>query len=156
MLTNLTPTAAELLTTWQNTLPGLAEAKAAVAAERAARDALVAHVFKDDAPGTHNFVLPKGWTLKYVRSIEYKMDKTPADPNVPTGPTKTDAMLDKLEALGNDGAFIAERIVKFTPELSVTEYKKLTPEQKAIVDGVVTSKDSAPELKLVPPADTGK
>lgn len=152
MLKSLTPTASTLLTTWQDARIAAKQATPIIVAERVARAELVAHVFSDAPVGTNNFALPEQWTLKYVRSLDYKLDNTPVDPNDPSGTTRTELMLDKLAALGNDGQFIAERVVKWKPELSVSEYKKLTPEQRAIVDTVLTTSDASPEVTLIPPA----
>ncbi len=149
MLKTLTPTATELITAWQ---AKKADAAVAVAAERDARAAAVAHIFADAPVGTSTLELTDGFKLKYVRSLNYTLDKTPVDENDPTGDTKLDVALEKLAHTGNDGAFVAERVVKWTPELSVGEYKKLTPAQRAVIDAVITTKDASPELKIEGPA----
>lgn len=90
---------------------------------------------------THNQPLGKGYILKGKRDIRYKVDANLAD-----------AALDELTALGNEGPFVAERIIKWTPELSVSEYKKLTPAQKAIIDKVVTTTPGLPTLEIKEPS----
>lgn len=151
MLNSLTPAAAQLIREWQQRKADADAAKMAIAAERVARDAVVAHIFKDDPVGTANFPLTDGWLLKYCRTLDYKFDTTPVDDADPTGTTKLDAALDAIEAASNEGKFLVERLVKWTPELRVSEYNKLPPYAKAIIDGVLTTKDKAPELSLVPP-----
>lgn len=90
---------------------------------------------------THNQPLGNGYFLKGKRDIRYKVDANAAD-----------AALDELTALGNEGPFVAERIIKWTPELSVSEYKKLTPAQKAIIDKVVTTTPGLPTLEIKEPS----
>lgn len=151
MLKTLTDTATALIVEWQAKKAAAVEAAKAIAEERSARDAVVAHIFEGDIPGTHNYELTDGFKIKATLSLDYKLDVSLADPEDPSKGTKTEAMLDRLEKLGNDGAFIAERVVKFKPELVISEYKKLTAAQKEIVDSVLTIKDAAPSLEMVAP-----
>jgi|WetSurMetagenome_2_1015567.scaffolds.fasta_scaffold103746_2 hypothetical protein len=146
MLKNLTPTAAELIRNWDAKAKA---AKAAVAEERDARAAVVAHVFDGADYGTNNFDLGNGYTLKYVRSINYTLDTKDVDPN--TGASNTDRALDNIRALGNDGQFIADRLVKWKPELSVSEYKLLPNTHKKIIDTVITTKDASPSIEITGP-----
>lgn len=150
MIKELTPEIVALIQDWD---AKKAAAVAAVLAEKVARGNVVLAVFGADAPiGTNNFELGNGYKLKYVRSLNYNLDRTPVDPNDLEKGTKLDEALDKLEASGNDGKFIVERLVKWSPELSVGEYKKLTPANKTIIDAVVTTKDASPDVKIEAPA----
>ena len=90
--------------------------------------------------GTENIELGAGFKLKG----EFKLNHTLNNKD-----DAVDKMLSKLEKSREEGKFIAERLVKFKPELSVTEYKNLTPKLKAIVDTVVTVKSSMPTITLV-------
>lgn len=147
MLKTLTPAAAILIKDWES---AKANAAAAVIAERAARAAVVDHVFGEDAVyGTNNFELGNGYKLKYVRSLNYTLDKGDLDPN--TGENNTDRALSAMRSTGNDGAFIADRLVKWTPELSISEYKTLSDTHKKIINTVITTKDASPELKIEGP-----
>lgn len=147
MLKSLTPTATALIQKWQADKLALTSA---VIAEKASRAAVVEHVFGTDAPmGTNNFDLGEGFTLKYVRSTNYKLDKGDVDPN--TGFNNTDRALDLIRKTGNDGAFIADRLVKWTPELSVTEYKGLSDTHRKIINTVITTSDASPELTIATP-----
>jgi mRNA-degrading endonuclease HigB of HigAB toxin-antitoxin module len=116
----------------------------AKAAEMTAREEVVS-AFPFDADkleGTQNIDLANGWKLKVVKKLNYKLDKTD---------DKTDKALEKIEKLGAEGVFIAERLVKWTPELSVSEYRKLDKKFKDIIDGVLTTTPGAPSLELIDP-----
>lgn len=109
---------------------------AAKAAEMEMRKAIVDAEFDVAHVGTQNVELGNGWKLKAVVKESYKLDKD-AD--------KVEDMLDKLED------WQADRLVKWTPTLSVSEYKKLDAEDKAKVDAVLTVSPSSPTLELVAP-----
>lgn len=94
--------------------------------------------------GTHYVPLSNGYRLKGEHGWNYTLNG------------KDDAVavhqaLDKLEKIGDDGKFIAERVVKWKPDLSVSEYKKLRPEHKSIIDTVLTTKPASPALSIVAP-----
>lgn len=89
----------------------------------------------------HTQPLGKGYKLKGKRPVNYKLEKGEA----------LDLALDELEKCGNEGPFLAERIVKFEPKLSVSEYKKLSGQQRAIIDKVLTTTPGLPEIELVEP-----
>lgn len=108
----------------------------AKAAEMEMRKAIVGAEFDVSRIGTQNVELGNGWKLKAVVKESYKLDSD-AD--------KVEDMLDKLED------WQADRLVKWTPTLSVSEYKKLDAEDKAKVDAVLTVSPSSPTLELVAP-----
>lgn len=86
--------------------------------------------------GTQNVDLGNGWKLKAVIKESYKLD------------TDADKVEDALDALED---WQADRLVKWTPTMSVSEYKKLDPEAKAAIDAVLTVSMASPTLSLVPP-----
>lgn len=86
--------------------------------------------------GTQNVELGNGWKLKAVIKDTYKLD---------TDMDKIDAALDKLEN------WQAERLVNFTATLLKGEYDKLSDEQRAAFNTVVTISRASPTLTLVPP-----
>lgn len=110
--------------------------EAAKSAEMEMRKAIVAEVFDAEQPGTQNAELGNGWKLKAVVKVNYNVDKD-AD--------KVDAVLDKLED------WQADRLIKWSPTLSVTEYKNLSDADRAVVDTIVTTSFASPTLELVPP-----
>lgn len=76
--------------------------------------------------GVENVDIGGGFDLKMEHKLNYKLDRDHID----------DA-LNAIEKLAN-GELLAERLVKFTPELAVGEYKKLPAEAKTIIDRVIT------------------
>ena len=128
---------------WEESVKALAAAKEAEAALR--REAL-AEAFQFDPEalreGTENFELGNGYKLKAV----FKISRNLNNEN-----DAVDKVLSKIEKAGAEGQFIAERLVKWKPELSVSEYKKLPEKFKKLFDEVVTSKEAMPSLELVAP-----
>lgn len=117
------------------------------ALEAEARKLCVADYFKEPTEGTNNYDLGNGWTLKGVVKNNYRLAAN----------DKVDDALDKIEKLGERGKFIAERIFRYKPDLSLTEYKGLdltNPTDaavKAIVDEVLTIQPGMPSLEIVAP-----
>lgn len=131
------------------------EWQAAVQAAAAAKDnemelrLIVANLgFKfdknEERKGTENIELGDGYKLKAVFAMRASVNNKD---------DAADKMLTKLEKTGPEGKFIADRIVKWKPELSLTEYNQLDKKFKAIVDEVVTFTVATPALELVVPKD---
>ena len=59
-----------------------------------------------------------------------------------------DEALTKIEAIDNAGKFIAERLVTFTPKLSLSEYRKLEPKYKRAIDEVLTITPGLPAVEI--------
>lgn len=128
---------------WEAAVKALAAAKDAEAALR--KEVLTeAFAFDPEAlrEGTENFELGNGYKLKAVFKISRNLNNENE---------AVDKVLAKIEKTGPEGVFIAERLVKWKPELSVTEYKKLPEKFKKLFDEVVTSKEAMPSLELVAP-----
>lgn len=117
-------------------------AKAAVARERELRTEVFNKLFPQAKVGTNNLELGMGYKLKAVNKINYNM----------AGNDAVDAALEEMAKLGNEGSFIADRVVGWTPKLMLKEYKELAPEYKAIIDKVVTTSPGLPTLEVVEPA----
>ena len=128
---------------WEAAVKALAAAKDA---EAALRKEVLAEAFAFDPEalreGTENFELRNGYKLKAVFKISRNLNNENE---------AVDKVLSKIEKTGPEGAFIAERLVKWKPELSVSEYKKLPEKFKKLFDEVVTSKEAMPSLELVAP-----
>ena len=128
---------------WEQAVKALAAAKDA---EAALRKEVLAEAFAFDPEalreGTENFELGNGYKLKAVFKISRNLNNENE---------AVDKVLSKIEKTGPEGVFIAERLVKWKPELSVTEYKKLPEKFKKLFDEVVTSKEAIPSLELVAP-----
>ena len=128
---------------WEAAVKALAAAKDA---EAALRREVLAEAFQFDPEalreGTENFELGNGYKLKDV----FKISRNLNNEN-----DAVDKVLSKIEKAGAEGQFVAERLVKWKPELSVSEYKKLPEKFKKMIDEVVTSKEATPSLELVAP-----
>ena len=128
---------------WEAAVKALAAAKDA---EAALRKEVLAEAFAFDPEalreGTENVELGAGYKLKAVFKISRNLNNENE---------AVDKVLSKIEKTGPEGAFIAERLVKWKPELSVSEYKKLPEKFKKLFDEVVTSKEAMPSLELVEP-----
>jgi hypothetical protein len=113
------------------------------------RKAAVSIYFPTGSEGTQNYDLGNGYKLKVVKKLNYKF----------AGNELVDKALDAIAKLGNDGEgkFIAERLVKFDPRLSATEYKALDPKIPAhkkikdAIDAVLTITEGTPSLEVVAP-----
>ena len=128
---------------WEQAVKTLAAAKDS---EAALRKEVLAEAFSFNPEalreGTENFELGNGYKLKAV----FKISRNLNNEN-----DAVDKVLSKIEKAGAEGQFIAERLVKWKPELSVSEYKKLPEKFKKMIDEVVTSKEAMPSLELVAP-----
>lgn len=149
MTTNIapkpTPEQLQKLAQWDAAKTALAAAKET---EMNLRKECAALIFPDAAVGTNRVELPEGYSLKMVRKVNYKLD---ADNE------KVDSVQDKVAAMGNEGAFLAPRLFKWTVELSVSEYKKLDPANpthakiKKTLDAIITTEDGAPTMEVEAP-----
>ncbi len=128
-----------ILAKWEAAEKALARAKEA---ELALRNQVVEAFYpshKDE--GTENVLLGNGYKLKAV----FKMNRRLA------GVDDVNTALEKIEALGPEGRFIAERIVRWKPELSKTEYDKADLKYQKIINTVLTISPATPALEIVEP-----
>jgi hypothetical protein len=97
--------------------------------------------------GMNTVALGNGYELKAEHNFNYKLGEK----------AEVEAALDEIEACGTEGKFIAERLVKWKAEPSVTEYRKLDTESanhrqiKTIIDRVLTIKPGTPALEIKAP-----
>lgn len=139
-----------LLTAWENSKAALERAKAA---EMDLRKQIVAFSFDPNKKsGTERIDLANGYELKSVKKLNYGFIKTNDGKKV--NKLAIDAALTTIEKLDPAGALIAERLVKWDPTLSLTEYNQLSPQMKAEIDKVIVVTDGAPSLEIVPPKGT--
>lgn len=96
-------------------------------AEMAFRKYVVKRAFPNPDEGVNNLELGNGYTLKANVKYNYKL----ADNKI------VEDGLDKLCKIGNNGSFIADRLVSWTPNFLLTEYREL---QKQAADGSVEAK----------------
>lgn len=136
----------ELLAEWEATKQALEVAKNN---EMVLRTRVVAFSFNpNQRSGTERIPLANGYELKAVKKVNYNFIK---DEKGKTNKAAIDAALSQIEKTIPHGELIAERLIKWTPDLSLTEYKELPAAAKAIIDAVIVTTDGAPTLEIVPP-----
>jgi len=129
--------------------------------EKDCRAGVVGLCFPVKVKGTQRVELPGGYKLKLVHSVTYSLgNKDLVDPvlqeKVPIE-AQIKGVLEQIAALGNEGPMLADRLVKWKPELSATEYEALNPEfdleakAKALIDTIVNTKPASPQLTLEEP-----
>lgn len=141
------------LLAWKAAQDQLAAAKEL---EMSLREGVGEFVFPTDKrkSGVNNHDLGNGYTLKLGHKLNYNLVGKPetSDRNA-----DVEAAMDRIEALGNEGAFLADRLIKWKPELSVSEYKELDADNpthkaiKAIIDEILEIKPGAPSLEIREP-----
>ncbi|AMW36152.1 hypothetical protein [Xanthomonas phage XAJ2] len=140
-----------ILALWEASKLQLEKAKAD---EMDYRKQFVAFAFNPDKKeGTERIELANGYEAKSVKKLNYGLKSY--DPNLPVDEA-VDAMLTELESASEEGVFIAKRLIKWTPELSKSEYNKLPVNLKAIADKVVETKEGAPTLEIIEPKGSKK
>lgn len=111
-------------------------------AEMNLRKLIFGECFPNPKEGTNSLELGAGYILKGTHKLSYSV-------------TNNDAVCTKaLEAIhdtGNEGPFIAERLIKWKPELSTSEYKKADDKYKKLLEPCLTIKPGSPSLELVAP-----
>ena len=102
--------------------------------------------------GMNTVELGNGYQAKVGIKYNYKLD---------SNNDKVWEGLEKIEKIGNQGKFIAERLVSWTPNFLLSEYRKLQEEaqdgsQEAkqmleVVNGFMTITEAAPTLEIREP-----
>lgn len=124
---------------WQKAHAALTAAKAT---ELALRNAVFELKFPTFNEGTNRVALGNGYFLKAVAKTNYTI-------NMKDG--AAEAALTQLEKTGNEGKFLADRIFKWSADLVLSEYRKLAPAYKTIIDTVLTTSPGTPALEIEPP-----
>ncbi len=123
--------------------------------ERQCRDRVTATLFPTPKKGTQRYALSGGYAVKLVYTIGYTLgDKDKADDAGMKIPIRkqVEAVLEQVAKLGNEGPLLADRLVKWKPELDVKEYEALEGdnpthvEAKKLIDSILTTKPGAPQL----------
>lgn len=137
----------QLLLAWQTADKALEVAKAQ---ENLLRRSVVARYLTQPNEGMNNVELGKGYLLKIQQPFNYTLSNSEKPKS--GEPLATDKALDAIKALGNEGKFIADRLVKWKPELSITEYRNLAPQYKAVIDKALTITPGLPTIEIKAPA----
>lgn len=126
-------------------------AKKALDAAKALESSLRQEVLKDFydfggesdlREGTENLELGNGYKLKATFKLSRKLENKNGE---------TSEALRAIAEIFEGGKLYAERLVKWSPELSVSEYKKLPTNIREVIDSALTSKAATPSLEIVEP-----
>ena len=106
--------------------------------EMSLRKTIVDNYFdSENLEGTENLDLGEGYKLKCVKKLNRSFV------------TKEESEIEKvLDKLPDE---ISSRIIKYKPELSVSEYKKLDDKNRKIFDKLIVTKEASPSLEIVAP-----
>lgn len=137
-----------LLVLWNDKKQALEYAKNE---EMELRRYIVGRAFPSPSEGMNKIELGAGYELKAQIKYNYNLDDN----------EKVEAGLDKLAKTGNDGSFIAERLVNWHPKFLLTEYRAieeaakegnpLAKERLQIISTFLTITDGAPTLEIKAP-----
>ena len=115
------------------------------------RKYIINRAFPQKEEGTNTLELGNGYELKAVVKYNYKL----ADNDT------VEKTLQEIAAIGNEGSFIADRLVSWTPNFLKTEYTKLQEDAGAgdetakkilkLTEKMLTINDAAPTLTIKPP-----
>jgi len=115
------------------------------------RKYIVSRAFPEKQEGTNTKDLGNGYELKAVIKYNYNLAATDI----------VEKVLDKIAKIGNQGAFIADRLVSWSPSFLLTEYRNLQSAAEsgsqdaqailATVDEMLTVTDAAPTLAIKEP-----
>lgn len=131
-----------LIVEWNNTV---AAAKAAVEKERELRKQVLALNFDMDSSGTKRIELGGGYKLKAVVAMKYKVTKNEAVE--PADYSHLPALMAQLPLK------VAQEIIRWTPDVSVTAYKALTEDERKIVNQFVIIENGSSSLELETPKE---
>lgn len=137
-----------LLLEWQKCKDAIEAAKEV---EMNMRKYIVQRAFPEKKEGMNTLELGNGYQLK--SQIKYNYNLAAND--------VVEACLDKIEHLGNQGKFIAERLVSWKPNFLLTEYRALQEEAAgnnptakqilSVVSEMLTITEAAPSLEIKAP-----
>lgn len=143
----------ETLMKWEQAKAALGAAREAEMSLRRLYVAIASDPMKHK--GTETVALGSGYKAKIVKKINYGFIKN-ADNRVDVD--EIISAQNEIEKLGNEGVFLAYRLIKLSPELVVSEYNKLEPDSnpthkaaKAVIDRVIVTSEGAPTLEIVAP-----
>lgn len=142
-----------LLMLWSDKKAAIEKAKAE---EMDLRKYIVSREFPKAPEGTTRKDLGNGYQLKAVIKYNYTLAANDI----------VEECLDHIAALGNEGPFIADRLVSWKASFLKTEYNDLLERKEKgderaikilnIVDKMLTIKDAAPDLDIIEPKKAKK
>lgn len=118
-------------------------------AEMLLRTKIFRGLFENPVEGTNKHNLAEGWVLKATHTIRRDVDMGSLQAYTTQNP---ETNMSKLTEVGIN----PELLFKWKPELAVREYRKLSEEQRKVLDNVLIIKDGSPGLEIVLPASAQK
>jgi hypothetical protein len=137
-----------------------ANAATAVADEMTARLRVAATCFKSIKKGTNRQELGQGYSIKLVHTLNYTLgdkDKLNDEGRKVTVQQQANELEAKIASLGPAAQLIAERLIRWKPELVASEYEALDPEDPVqsqiitLVNEMLTVKPATPQLTFEEP-----
>lgn len=98
--------------------------------------------FPNPKEGVNNLELGAGYILKGTHKLSYSVTNKDGVAN---------KCIDAIRLTGNEGPFIADRLIDWKPSLSTSEYKKADDKYKKLLEPCLTIKPGSPSLELVAP-----
>lgn len=138
----------EILVLWNDTKSALEYAKNE---EMDLRKYVVKRAFPDKQEGTNTVELGNGYSLKANVKFNYKL----ADNTV------VEKTLDAIAKIGNEGSFIADRLVSWSPSFLLAEYRELQKQAEngndtaqqilSLIGNMLIVDEAAPSLDIKTP-----
>lgn len=138
----------EVLAEWEGRQQLLARAKEG---EMSFRKYVISRAFPNPTEGINTVELNNGYSLKANIKYNYKLAENKI----------VEAGLDKIAKIGNHGSFIADRLVSWTPNFLLTEYRELQKQSEdglgeaklmlKVISEFLTIEDAAPGLEIKEP-----
>jgi hypothetical protein len=145
----------------QNWLGAKVQSTEAVEVERALRAQTTAICFPNPTKGTQRIPLGDGYQLKLVYKLNHKLGNAQAvdeDGSKLSISTQVEKLEDAIiEKHGDVGAALLKRLIKWTPELSATEFDKLDKTSNteadiaAMISEILTIEPATPTLEFEEP-----
>lgn len=142
---------------WLNAKPVLEQAKSA---EAEARAVVTKTLFPNPTKGTQRYNLNGGYKIKLVYGLTYTLgdkDKVDDEGKKISIESQVRAIEEKIMAIGPEARILLERLIKWKPELSGSEYEKLDSDDETqvairnLIDEVLTVKPASPQLTFEEP-----
>lgn len=113
-------------------------------------------LFPNPNKGTQRYDLGSGYNIKLVHKINYTLgnkDLTAKDGAKITVQNQVEQVMNAIEKCGNEGAFLVDRLIKTSYDLSVSEYGKLndTSQIKKLIDSILVTSEASPVVELEEP-----
>ena len=153
---NETPEAlvARMKPTIENWLGLKANLAAVTLSEKEARATVSSAMFPSPVKGTQRFDLGGGYKLKLVHGYTYSLGIKDAETSIEIQVQQLHAA---IASLGNEGPFLADRLIRWKPELVASEYEKLDmsnpthAKAKELIGDLLAVKDASPQLTFEEP-----